>query len=74
VRLVAPISGLTDEQQRCVLGRNAIEQTLDVLLDHGAIEACTAIRGGGRVTAGDPMVIDRTWEAGFYVLRNKRLA
>jgi 4,5-dihydroxyphthalate decarboxylase len=36
-----------------------VDQTLDVLLDRGALDACTAIRRGGRVTAGDPTVIDR---------------
>jgi len=35
------------------------DQTLDVMLDRGEIDACTAIREGGRVTAGDPTVIDR---------------
>ncbi|HYY16759.1 MAG TPA: hypothetical protein VE965_08995, partial [Gammaproteobacteria bacterium] len=36
-----------------------VDQTLDVMLDRGNIDACTAIRQGGRVTAGDPTVIDR---------------
>jgi len=36
-----------------------VDQTLDVMLDHGDIDACTAIRSEGRVTAGDPTVIDR---------------
>jgi 4,5-dihydroxyphthalate decarboxylase len=36
-----------------------VDQTLDVMLDRGEIDACTAIREGGRVTAGDPTVIDR---------------
>ena len=36
-----------------------VDQTLDVMLDRGDIDACTAIRGGERVTAGDPTVIDR---------------
>ena len=36
-----------------------VDQTLDVMLDRGDIDACTAIRQGGRVTAGDPTVIDR---------------
>jgi 4,5-dihydroxyphthalate decarboxylase len=36
-----------------------VDQTLDVMLDHGDIDACTAIRQEGRVTAGDPTVIDR---------------
>jgi 4,5-dihydroxyphthalate decarboxylase len=35
------------------------DQTLDVMLDRGDIDACTAIRQGSRVTAGDPTVIDR---------------
>jgi 4,5-dihydroxyphthalate decarboxylase len=35
------------------------DQTLDVMLDRGEIDACTAIRPGGRVTAGDPTVFDR---------------
>jgi 4,5-dihydroxyphthalate decarboxylase len=36
-----------------------VDQTLDVMLDRGEIDACTAIRSEGRVTAGDPTVIDR---------------
>src|SRR2546426_645548 len=36
-----------------------VDQTLDVMLDRGDIDACTAIRGGDRVTAGDTTVIDR---------------
>jgi 4,5-dihydroxyphthalate decarboxylase len=36
-----------------------VDQTLDVMLDRGDIDACTAIRQGSRVTAGDPTVIDR---------------
>ena len=36
-----------------------VDQTLDVMLDRGDIDACTAIRQEGRVTAGDPTVIDR---------------
>jgi 4,5-dihydroxyphthalate decarboxylase len=35
------------------------EQTLDVMLDRGEIDACTAIRPQSRVTAGDRTVIDR---------------
>src|SRR5499427_5009343 len=35
------------------------DQTLDVMLDRGEIDACTAIRPQSRVTAGDPTVIDR---------------
>lgn len=35
------------------------DQTLDVMLDQGEIDSCTAIRSGGRVTAGDPTIIDR---------------
>src|SRR5262249_12273544 len=36
-----------------------VDQTLDVMLDRGEIDACTAIRQTSRVTAGDPTVIDR---------------
>jgi 4,5-dihydroxyphthalate decarboxylase len=36
-----------------------VEQTLDVMLDRGEIDACTAIRQGSRITAGNPTVIDR---------------
>lgn len=36
-----------------------VDQTLDVMLDRGEIDACTAIRQGSRVTAGDTTVIDR---------------
>jgi 4,5-dihydroxyphthalate decarboxylase len=36
-----------------------VDQTLDVMLDRGDIDACTAIRQGDRVTAGDATVIDR---------------
>ena len=36
-----------------------VDQTLDVMLDRGEIDAFTAMRSGGRVTAGDPTVIDR---------------
>lgn len=36
-----------------------VDQTLDVMLDRGDIDACTAIRQDRRVTAGDPTVIDR---------------
>lgn len=36
-----------------------VDQTLDVMLDRGEIDACTAIRPGSRVTAGDRTVIDR---------------
>lgn len=35
------------------------DQTMDVMLDKGDIDACTAIRPSARVTAGDPTVIDR---------------
>jgi 4,5-dihydroxyphthalate decarboxylase len=35
------------------------DQTLDVMLDRGEIDACTAIRQSDRVTAGDTTVIDR---------------
>ena len=37
----------------------SVEQTLDVMLDRGELDACTALRTGGPVTAGDPTVIDR---------------
>src|SRR6266851_663856 len=36
-----------------------VDQTLDVMLDRGEIDACTAIRPASRITAGDPTVIDR---------------
>jgi 4,5-dihydroxyphthalate decarboxylase len=36
-----------------------VDQTLDVMLDRGDIDACTAIRQGNRITAGDPTVIER---------------
>jgi 4,5-dihydroxyphthalate decarboxylase len=36
-----------------------VDQTMDVMLDRGEIDACTAIRPQSRVTAGDPTVIDR---------------
>jgi len=36
-----------------------VDQTLDVMLDRGEIDACTFIRQEPRVTAGDPTVIDR---------------
>src|SRR5437879_5449320 len=36
-----------------------VDQTLDVMLDRGEIDACTAIRGGEHVPAGDPTDIDR---------------
>src|SRR5919106_1917602 len=36
-----------------------VDQTLDVMLDRGEIDACTAIRPGNRITAGDPTVIER---------------
>ena len=37
----------------------AVDQTLDVMLDRGEIDAFTAMRSGGRITAGDSTVIDR---------------
>src|SRR5712691_12707413 len=46
-------------------------QTLDVMLDRGEIDACTAIRPESRVTAGDPTVIDR-W-GGTQIRGNPRL-
>ncbi len=36
-----------------------VDQTMDVMLDRGEIDACTAFREGDTVTAGDPTVIDR---------------
>ena len=36
-----------------------LDETLDVMLDRGEIDAFTAMRSGGRVTTGDPTVIDR---------------
>ncbi|HKC38816.1 MAG TPA: hypothetical protein VKC15_04675, partial [Gemmatimonadales bacterium] len=36
-----------------------VDQTLDVMLDRGEIDACTAIRPDARVTAGDTTVVDR---------------
>ncbi|HEY3912682.1 MAG TPA: hypothetical protein VGM07_22745 [Stellaceae bacterium] len=47
------------------------EQTLDRMLDHGEIDACTAIRPASRVSAGDPTVIDR-W-GGTQIEGNPRL-
>jgi 4,5-dihydroxyphthalate decarboxylase len=47
------------------------DQTLDVMLDRGEIDACTAIRPDSRVTAGDPTVIDR-W-GGTQIRGNSRL-
>jgi len=47
------------------------DQTLDVMLDRGEIDACTAIRPASRVTAGDPTVIDR-W-GGTQIRGNPRL-
>jgi len=47
------------------------DQTLDVMLDRGEIDACTAIRPQSRVTAGDPTVIDR-W-GGTQLRGNPRL-
>src|SRR5215510_7254011 len=48
------------------------DQTLDVMLDRGEIDACTAIRPQSRVTAGDRTVIDR-W-GGTPIDGNPRLA
>ena len=48
-----------------------VDQTLDVMLDRGEIDACTAIRPSSRVTAGDPTVIDR-W-GGTQIAGNPRL-
>jgi 4,5-dihydroxyphthalate decarboxylase len=36
-----------------------VDQTLDVLLDRGELDACTFMRQDTRITAGDPTVIDR---------------
>jgi 4,5-dihydroxyphthalate decarboxylase len=47
------------------------DQTLDVMLDRGEIDACTAIRPQTRVTAGDRTVIDR-W-GGTQIQDNPRL-
>jgi 4,5-dihydroxyphthalate decarboxylase len=49
----------------------AAEQTLDVMLDRGEIDACTAIRPQSRITAGDKTVIDR-W-GGTAISGNPRL-
>jgi len=48
-----------------------VDQTLDVMLDRGEIDACTAIRPASRITAGDPTVIDR-W-GGTPIVGNPRL-
>jgi 4,5-dihydroxyphthalate decarboxylase len=48
-----------------------VDQTLDVMLDRGEIDACTALRPTSRVTAGDPTVIDR-W-GGTPIQGNPRL-
>jgi 4,5-dihydroxyphthalate decarboxylase len=48
-----------------------VDQTLDVMLDRGEIDACTAIRPSTRVTAGDATVIDR-W-GGTQIASNPRL-
>ena len=48
-----------------------VDQTLDVMLDRGEIDACTAIRPSNRVTAGDTSVIDR-W-GGTLIAGNPRL-
>jgi 4,5-dihydroxyphthalate decarboxylase len=47
------------------------EQTLDQMLDHREIDACTAIRPQTRITAGDRTVIDR-W-GGTEIRGNSRL-
>jgi 4,5-dihydroxyphthalate decarboxylase len=47
------------------------DQTLDVMLDSGEIDACTAIRPESRVAAGVPTVIDR-W-GGTQIRDNPRL-
>ena len=48
-----------------------VDQTLDVMLDRGEIDACTAIRPSNRVTAGDTTLIDR-W-GGTPIAGNPRL-
>src|SRR5882724_12867186 len=48
-----------------------VDQTLDVMLDRGEIDACTAIRPTSRVTAGDATVIDR-W-GGTSIAGNPRI-
>jgi len=48
-----------------------VDQTLDVMLDRGEIDACTAIRPSSRVTAGDATVIDR--RGGTQIASNPRL-
>ena len=48
-----------------------VDQTMDVMLANGEIDACTAIRPAARVTAGDPTVIDR-W-GGTVVDGNSRI-
>jgi len=48
-----------------------VDQTLDVMLDCGEIDACTAIRPTNRITAGDTTVIDR-W-GGTQIAGNPRL-
>ena len=47
------------------------DQTLDVMLDRGELDACTAIRPQSRITAGDPTVID-SW-GGTQITGNPRL-
>jgi 4,5-dihydroxyphthalate decarboxylase len=49
----------------------SVDQTLDVMLDRGEIDVCTAIRPHSRITAGDPTVIDR-W-GGTQIRGNSRL-
>ena len=48
-----------------------VDQTMDVMLANGEIDACTAIRPAARVTAGDPTVIDR-W-GGTLIEGNSRI-
>jgi len=40
----------------------SVDQTLDVMLDRGEIDVCTAIRPHSRITAGDPTVIGTAGE------------
>ena len=48
-----------------------VDQPLDLMLDRGEIDACKAIRPSGRISAGDPTVIDR-W-GGTQIVDNPRL-
>jgi len=48
-----------------------VDQTLDVMLDRGEIDACSTIRPSARINAGDPTVIDRS--GGTQIAGNPRL-